>query len=187
MNNNQIYLDELFVACQVYDYEVVTEPYEHYETFGEVEHRIIVNPERKLVIKKLGSSEYRNPRTGVCLIEREYTSSFKTDAAGDVGFYNMPICMGPLERNRRAYFKRKQREIQFIIPFKEFVASRLGEKLTNALLGNRKTISLTIANALIAILNQRELGQFTLSFDPEVAKRQIEVSIYHNEPSLTMK
>ena len=49
----KINYDNLYVAFPVYDHEVETEMWEQYETFGTIEHRIIISPKKKLVYSKV--------------------------------------------------------------------------------------------------------------------------------------
>jgi len=49
----KIKYDNLYVAFPVYDYEVETEMFVQYETFGKVEHRLIISPKKRLIYSKI--------------------------------------------------------------------------------------------------------------------------------------
>ena len=82
--SKKINYDNLYIAFPVYDYEVETEMYEQYVTFGTIEHRIIVNPKKKLIYSKIdenGKERFYDYKTNKQVFENSYESSFKTKSS----------------------------------------------------------------------------------------------------------
>ena len=157
---------KLFVACRVYDLEVEIEPWVQYESFGLVEHNIIVDPKRILVRKDENGSIV-------------YSSSFESESSCLTSLCLSSWPLGSLSHLRKEYYEDKKGEIQFLIPFDEFIKAKLGIEI--------KQITIAQAQAILKLLNLTEGKPFKLSFDEEEAKEQIETRIFNRSKTKSLK
>ena len=163
---------ELFVACRVYDYEIETEPWVQYESFGTIEHHIVIDPKRKLIRKEIenGQEKLIDCKTNKRVYISNFTESFWTESSCTQSVFLSDYPLGPLSDNAKKYFERKTSQIQFLIPLDEYIKERLGIEI--------KELTIKQALFIINLLNLRETKSFTLSFNNEEAKEQIETLIY---------
>ena len=76
----QINANDLYVACRVMKKKLLIEPFIQYDTFGDVLHTIIINPERILVYPY--DDEFCvDAITGKPKKKVDYTKSFHTEAS----------------------------------------------------------------------------------------------------------
>ena len=64
---NEKKIEKLFVASMVYDTPELIEPFVQYETFGQIDHHVVVTPEKRLVISSTGDdgiTKYYDYKTG---------------------------------------------------------------------------------------------------------------------------
>lgn len=178
----KINYDKLYVACPVYDYEVETEMYEQYETFGTLEHRIIISPKRKLVYSKVdenGVERFYDYKTSEEVVESTYETSFETRSSAFhsvyCGYINgiMPLGIASLREEMLERHRAKQKCVGYFIPFTQYVQEKLGIDVSS--------LSPAMADKLIRILNVGFGKAFMLSFDSEEAKKQLEKIGYHSK------
>ena len=178
----KINYDNLYVACPVFDHENETEAYEQYVTFGTIEHTIIVRPKRVLIYSKVdedGTVRYYNYKTGEEVVEYSYESSFETSSSplGSLycGYINrtMPMPISGLREHILARYNARKKEVGYFIPFTEFIQQKFGVSIDS--------ISPILADKLLRLINVGAGKPFALSFDPEVAKEQLESIGYHNK------
>ena len=176
----KINYDNLYVACPVYDHEVETEAYEQYETFGTIEHTIIVRPKRVLIYSKVdedGSVRYYNYKIGEEVVEYSYESSYKTNSSplGSLycGYINriIPMPIPGIREHILARYNAKRKEVGYFIPFTDFIQQKFGV--------NIDSISPAVADKLLRLINVGAGKPFALSFDTEIAKEQLESIGYH--------
>ncbi len=174
--------DNLYVAFPVYDHEVETEPYVQYETFGTLEHRIIVTPKKKLVYSKIdedGVERFYDYDTSEEVEEFTYESSFETGSSafhslysGYIGGY-FPMPIRGLREDMKQRFYAKQKCLGYFIPFTEYVQDKLGIDVSS--------LSPAMARKLLRLLNVGIKKSFMLSMDEEVAAKQLEKIGYHKK------
>lgn len=165
---------KLYVACRVYDAQRELEPWVQYESFGVIEHNVYISPKRILLVEERfnGEDVYIDYNTRRIVTPQNYKSSFKGSSSCFQSLYLSGYPMGPLTWERRAYFDGKAREVQFVMPFEDYVEDRLGMELYS-------DISPSTAMALLRLINMRERRTFQLSFDPEIAEKQIKDRVFH--------
>lgn len=178
----KINYDNLYVAFPVFDHEVETEMWEQYETFGTVEHRIIISPKKKLVYSKIdedGVERFYDYKTSEEVVESTYDSSFETESSP---FYNIyctyvnglaPLPIAELRDMVRGRLQAKQKAIGYFIPFTQYVREKLGIDVSS--------LSPAMANKLLRVMNISAGKAFMLSFDSEKAKVQLEKIGYRSE------
>ena len=166
--------NKLYVACRVYDAQRELEPWVQYESFGVLEHKIYVCPKRVLLVQERVNCQdvYIDFNTRRIVTPRNYESSYEGESSCFQSLYLSGYPMGPLTWERRAYFDGKAREVQFVMPFEEYVKDRLGMELYSE-------ISLSTAKSLLRLINMREGRTFMLSFDPETAQKQLTDRVFH--------
>lgn len=178
----KINYDNLYVACPVYDHEVETEMYEQYETFGTIEHRIIISPKRKLVYSRIdedGQERFYDYKTGEEVVESTYGTSFETRSSAFHSVYCtyingiMPLPIPGLREQMVERFYAKQKCVGYFIPFTQYVQEKLGIDVSS--------LSPAYADKLIRLLNVGSGKAFMLSFDDEEAKKQLEKIGYHSK------
>lgn len=178
----KINYDNLYVACPVYDHEVETEMFEQYETFGTVEHRIIISPKRKIVYSKVdedGVERFYDYKTREEVIESTYESSFETTSSPWHNLYCtytngiMPLPIPGLREQIKERFYAKQKCVGYFIPFAQYVQEKLGVDVSS--------LSPAMADKLLRLMNVGTGKAFMLSFDAEEAKTQLEKIGYHRE------
>lgn len=160
----------LFVACRVYDMETEVEPFVQYDSFARITHEIFVNPKKILVYSKNSRTKFYDFKTGEELRLRNYESSFETESLIEQTLYLSKDPSELMTYRREKYFKDKEKEIAFLIPFDMYIESRLGFV--------PKNISRFSAKSLVTMLNASESKSFVLSFDKEEAIEQIKRKIY---------
>ena len=170
---------DLYVACHVYDVEYEIEPWVQYDSLGKIDHTIIVDPKRVLLVKQEvdGKEVYLECKTMQPVIVTDYESSFVSRSSCCQSLYLSGLPLGPLYDDAKRYFQAKYREVQFIIPFSEYCEQRLGYC--------PEQVSLTRAKATVSVLNATEGKEFKLSHDEEEANKQIERRIYKNKSGKT--
>lgn len=178
----KINYDNLYVACPVYDHEIETEPYEKYETFGTIEHHVLVKPKRILIYSKVdedGNVRYYDYKTSEEVVESSYHSSFTTKSSPMQSLYSsyinriMPMPISEIREQIIARYNTKIREVGYFVPFADFVQEKLGVRI--------ETISPLLADKLLRLINVGVGKTFLLSFDPEVASQQLDKIGYHNK------
>lgn len=178
----KINYDNLYVACPVYDHEVETEMYEQYETFGTIEHRIIISPKRKLVYSKItedGEERFYDYTTSEEVVESTYETSFETRSSAFHSVYCTyinglaPLGITGLREEMLARFHAKQKCVGYFIPFTQYVQEKLGIDVSS--------LSPSMANKLLRLMNVGAGKAFMLSFNAEEAKIQLKKIGYHSE------
>ena len=174
--------DNLYVAFPVYDHEVETEMFVQYETFGRIEHRIIVSPKKKLVYSKVdedGVERFYDYKTSNEVVESTYETSFKTKSSPFHSVYCTyinglaPLPIPGLREEMISRFRQKQRCVGYFIPFTEFVQEKLGLSLDS--------ITPALADKIIRLMNVGSGKAFMLSMEPEEAAKQLEKIGYHKK------
>ena len=174
--------DNLYVAFPVYDHEVETEMFVQYETFGRIEHRIIVNPKKKLVYSKVdedGVERFYDYKTSNEVVESTYEASFETKSSPFHSVYCTyinglaPLPIPGLREDMISRFRQKQRCVGYFIPFTEFVQEKLGLSLDS--------ITPALADKIIRLMNVGSGKAFMLSMEPEEAAKQLEKIGYHKK------
>lgn len=176
--------DNLYVACQVYDYEIETEPFIQYESFGTIEHRIIINPKRKLIYSKIdenGNEKFYDYKTGEEVIEQSYEKSFKTNSSTWKSLYcsfigghtNIPI--KALKDDFISEHQTKKRSVGYLIPATDYIKEKTRIDIS--------LISPNIIDKIISILNIAQPKSFILSMYKDEATTQLEKIGYHKETS----
>ena len=178
----KINCDNLYVAFPVYDHEVETEMYEQYETFGTIEHRVIINPRKKLVYSRIdddGIERFYDYKTSEEVVESTYDTSFETRSSAFHSVYCTyingirPLPIPGLREEMKERFYAKQKCVGYFIPFTQYVQEKLGIDVSS--------LSPAYADKLIRLLNIGSGKAFMLSFDVEEAKKQLEKLGYRNE------
>ena len=120
--------EKLYVACRVYDIETELEPWVQYESFGKIDHKIYVDPKRVLLIDEYvnGEHAYIEYKSRRVVKPVEYDSSYESQSSCGQSLYLSGYPMGPITWQRTAYFDRKGREVQLIVPFNKFIEDHLG-------------------------------------------------------------
>lgn len=118
-------------------------------------------------------------KTDQKLTVKDYSSSFESESDCFKSLCLSDWPMGCLSNLRRDFFKQKQCEIQFLIPFDEFIKAKLGIEI--------KQITIAQAQAILKLLNLTEGKPFQLSFDEEEAKEQIETRIFNRSKTKSLK
>lgn len=174
--------DNLYVAFPVYDHEVETEMFVQYETFGRIEHRIIVSPKKKLVYSKVdedGVERFYDYKTNNEVVESTYEASFITKSSPFHSVYCTyinglaPLPIPSLREDMISRFRQKQRCVGYFIPFTEFVQEKLGLSLDS--------ITPALADKIIRLMNVGSGKAFMLSMEPEEAAKQLEKIGYHKK------
>ena len=147
----------LYVACKVYNYEKLIEPWEQYDTFGKIDHTILVYPKKILVIKDEDGKFY-DLKTGKELFEKNYSSSGYTNSSCSQNIYLSGMPLGPLYNSGKMYFDHKEREISYLMPISEYLENSLGLKLEDE-------VSSIEIRTLINLLNIGKRRVFPLSYD----------------------
>ena len=169
---------KLFVACRVYDLEVEIEPWVQYESFGLVEHNIIVEPKR-ILVRKDENGSIVDCKTDQKLTVKDYSSSFESESSCLTSLCLSSWPLGSLSHLRKEYYEDKKGEIQFLIPFDEFIKAKLGIEI--------KQITIAQAQTILKLINLTEGKPFKLSFDEEEAKEQIETRIFNRSKTKSLK
>ena len=178
----KINYDNLYIAFPVYDHEVETEMYEQYETFGTIEHRIIISPRKKLIYSKIdenGTERFYDYKTGEEVVESTYESSFETRSSAFYSVYCtyingiMPLPIPGLREEMKERFYAKQKCVGYFIPFSQYVQEKLGIDVSS--------LSPAYADKLIRLLNVGSGKAFMLSMNPEEAKVQLEKIGYRKQ------
>lgn len=172
---------KLFVACRVYDVETETEPWVQYESLGKIEHQIIVDPKRVLLLEEWveGKNYYIDCKTRRIVQPMNYQYSFESHSSCCSTLYLSDYPLGPLSDERRQYFADKSREVSFVMPFNEFIRERLGVEYTE--------VTLAEATALLRLINMTAGRCFKLSFSPEEAEHQISKKVYKRKSHIKTK
>lgn len=163
-------IEQLFVASKVYEQDVLVEPFEQYETFGQVDHNIIVSKKKILVYSsrdengELKFYEYPSDKE---VKETSFSSSYSTESNSMANLYCMCINSGypmPIESIRKSIieeFKRKSNLVGYFIPIEEYFKT------------SHTITSPTIAETLINLVNLKKRGNIRLSMNIEEAKEQL--------------
>lgn len=177
----KIEYDKLYIAFPVFDAEYETEMYEHYETMGTIEHNVIVSPKKVLVYSKVdqdGNVKYYNYETGEEVKESSYESSFETNSSPLAsiyccyinGLFALPI--PSMREHCIARYEAKKKEVGYFIPFSQYMEERFGISVDS--------MPPSVAHKVLRVLNIGCGKGFKLSFDKEIARRQLEEMIgYH--------
>ena len=172
----------LYVAFPVYDHEVETEMYEQYETFGTIEHRVIISPKKKLVYSRIdedGKERFYDYTTSEEVVESTYDTSFETRSSAYNSVYCTyinglaPLGIAGLREQMKERFYAKQKCVGYFIPFTQYVQEKLGIDVSS--------LTPAYADKLIRLLNVGSGKAFMLSFDSEEAKKQLEKIGYHSK------
>ncbi|MBQ4031182.1 MAG: hypothetical protein II625_05455 [Bacilli bacterium] len=161
--------EELLVACRVFDYAEEIEPFVQYETFGLIEHHILIDPKRMLV-RKDEEGSLIDCRNDEVVYVQDYSSSFKTNSSPSGSLILSGYPLGPLSHLRKEYIRNKTHEVQFLMTLKDYIKQKTGLEI--------ERLSLRQAKAIIKMLNLSEGKVFELSFDENEAKEQIDTTIY---------
>lgn len=186
--SKKINYDNLYIAFPVYDYEVETEMYEQYVTFGTIEHRIIVNPKKKLIYSKIdenGKERFYDYKTNKQVFENSYESSFKTKSSPMQSLYcsyingHRPMPIKGFRNQFLSEHNKKLHAVGYFIPFNEYIEKKLGSGIS--------LLTPFIIDKLIYLMNIGSDKPFMLSMDPEEAKVQLEKIGYHKQNEKTVK
>lgn len=178
----KINYDNLYVAFPVYDYEVETEPFVQYESFGNVEHRIIISPKKRLIYSKIdadGVERFYDYKTSEEVKESTYESSFETNSSPWKSVYCtyingiMPLPISSLREEMLAVHRAKQKNVGYFIPFIDYVREKLGMDVSG--------LSPAMADKLLRLMNVGAFKGFMLSFDSEKAAEQLNKIGYHSK------
>ena len=180
--------DNLYVACPVFESELVEEPYVQYETFGKVRHTIFISPKRVLLYSKTdadGNIKYYRYKTGEEVSETSYNSSFYTQSSpmknlysGYIhGFTNLPIT--ELRQLCDKMYENKTKAVGYFIPFSEFMEDKFGTSFDSC--------SPRVASKLVTLANLTTNGKkIILSQDKEIAEEQLQDIGYHSDSKKTI-
>lgn len=178
----KINYDNLYVAFPVYDHEVETEMWEQYETFGTVEHRIIISPKKKLIYSKVdedGKERFYDYKTSEEVVEHTYDTSFETESSPFYSVYCTyinglaPLPIAGLREQMKERFYAKQKCVGYFIPFAQYVQEKLGIDVSS--------LPPAYADKLLRLMNIGAGKSFMLSFNADEAKKQIEKIGYRSE------
>ena len=183
----KINYDNLYVAFPVFKREVEKEPWIQYESFGKVEHTVIVSPKRVLIGSKtdeFGDTKYYDYKTGKEVVEKSYDSSFTTTSSPIMSVYSSYApgqCMigeGYLKELFDLCLKNPTNRVGYLTPFSEFAEEKFGLSLDD--------YSPSLASKLVTLANltSRRKG-IALSHDKDVAKKQLEELGYHTDSEKT--
>jgi hypothetical protein len=178
----KIKYDNLYVAFPVYDYEVETEMFVQYETFGRVEHRLIISPKKRLIYSKIdanGVERFYDYMTSEEVKEFTHDTSFETTSSPWKSVYCtyingiMPLPIPSLRNEMLAAHRAKQKVVGYFIPFTDYISEKLGI--------DASSLSPSYAHKLLRLMNIGAGRAFMLSFDSEEAKVQLEKIGYHSK------
>lgn len=113
------------------------------------------------------------------LIVKNYQSSYVSKSNYLYSIINITgdgTFVGIQNKLKKSYYDLKSREVQFLIPFSEYVKQRLGIEISN--------ITLRQAEIIIKYLNMYEGKPFILSFDEQEASMQINDNIYKRKKKI---
>jgi len=178
----------LYIAFYVYDHEVETEMFEQYVTFGTIEHRIIINPKKRLIYSKIGENgkeTFYDYKTNEQVFEHSYESSFKTNSSAMGSLYcgyisgQFPMPIKGFRDEFISKHKRKLHTVGYFIPFDEYINEKLGI--------NIPLLTPAIIDKLIHLMNIGSSKSFMLSMDKEEAKLQLEKIGYRKQNKKVIK
>lgn len=163
-------IHQLFVASQVCEHEELVEPFVQYETFGQIDHHIIVSRKKYLIYSTMddeGNIKYYDYATGEEVDESSFTSSFSTTSSAMDNLYcwgvsGYPIPIDGIRKKIIDRFKKQSRLVGYFIPFEEYFG--LESKMTSP----------RLALALIKLSNITKRGYVKLSMDETKAKEQLQ-------------
>lgn len=174
---NEKKIEKLFVASMVYDTPELIEPFVQYETFGQIDHHVVVTPEKRLVFSSTGEdgvAKYYDYKTGKEITLYDKTSSYSTKAdpvssiclsnpfaSGTVGPANLLEDLSKLGNNNGLRYG-------FVVPFEDYIKNKFGKAYN---VSNPKVASLL----LFAMATNRATE---LSFDPAEAEQQLSSLVY---------
>lgn len=172
--------NNLYVACRVFDSENEVESWVQYESQGLINHNVYVYPKRILVFKQKsndGDDVYINVDNFDIMKVTNYTSSFDSHSDHTFGLYRLPN--GTNVNCGIGRVRGKASEIQFLMPFSDFIKERFGFDIGE--------VTLLQAKALIKLNNMFEDKPFRLSNIQDEAEDQINDIIYQKGRSKTKR
>ena len=167
----KINTESLYVGCKVAEVEELIEPFEQYETVGDILHKIVVNQERILVYLE-DDKNCVDAITGRKFKISNFERSFHTEATAVSstrlayinGGYSLPI------NSMRESFERetieKLNQVGYITNFRQYINERLNVDV--------EEVTLNQARILLFFANMKKRKTIILSEDSEEAKFQIE-------------
>lgn len=181
MNKKNNY-DNLYIGFYVYDYEVETEMYVQYETFGTIEHRIIIDPKPQIIYSKIddnGNELFYDYKTNKQVFINSYKSSFKTKSSPMeslyCGYINRHITLSIPELRNIFLNKHNQKKqtVGYLTPINTYIDEKFGLKI--------ELNSPFIIDKLIKLINLKPNKEFMLSMDLDEAKVQLSKIGYHEQ------
>lgn len=178
----------LYIAFPVYDHEVETEMYVKYETFGTIEHRIIINPKKRLIYSKIdenGEELFYDYKTDEQVFEHTYNSSFETESSpfGSLycGYMNgqIPMHIKGIRDAFKSIHNKKIHTVGYFIPFNEYISEKYGISIP--------LLTPAIIDKLIHLMNIGCGKSFMLSMDSKKANLQLEKIGYRKKNKLIKK
>ena len=174
-------IDQLFVATMTYEIGELIEPFVQYETFGRIDHHIILTRNKKLVYSSIdedGTTRYYDYDTDEEVTEYQGKASYSTEAGAYSSLYYMYTQGGypmPIPGIRADMEKQAQEEYKakygYFVPFTEYLYNRLGIKI--------KIINPKVARALLRFLPKQD--KLVLSLDEEEAHEQLETYLHSGQ------
>ena len=181
--SKKINCDNLYLAVSVYDYKIEIEPFVQYESFGKMEHRIIINPKKKLIYAKTdenGVKRFYDYKTHEHVFENSYESSFITHSSVMGGLYCRFI-NGRISvpRSLRNEFLRESRTVGYFIPFTEHVKEKLNLDVSS--------LTPSMIDKLMFLINIGVGRPFELSMSTGEAKLQLKKIGYRKRSKEVIK
>ena len=180
-------VDGLFVATVVYDIEELEETFIQYESFGKINHHVIVTPKKRLIYSvtdKAGTTKFYDYKTDEEVEFYNKESSYKTTASATSTIYHIamekPSIIGSrkfAEELRKHDEKINKERYAYPIPFEIYTESTIGK----AIFCDNPKIASTI---LLMIPTSKEME---LSFDSEEVKKQLDRHVYHKKTTGKLK
>lgn len=179
--------DFLLVASRINRFSVETESFIQYETFGNVDHYLLVSQKKELVIGKKDGDKIRYYNMdGIEIEEYQRYSSYKTCSSvlTSLQFMYYDTCIPLLDKDIVDLAKKmcptKGSYYGYFIPFDEYIKQELGYSL--------KSVTPIKAWTVLKFINMCKGKPMVLSFDEDESKKQLEqIGYYVKEKVKTLK
>lgn len=184
---------DLFVACEVSVVDYLIEPWVHYETFGKEYHDVVINPKKRVILKKEGAKgeifyhrlsdlekvQLCNPTSSwysesSCMGTR-YCQALSNNVRGIFNFGLNDMLSGMIKCIYHDRFNR----LGFLVPFDEYIKSTLGLDINY--------VTKHQAEFLLSLTRFKQKDRFSLSDDEEIAQEQIDRMVFLKPNSCKIK
>lgn len=165
----KISTESLFIGCKVAEVEELIKPFEQYETFGDILHKIVVKQERILIYLN-DDKTCIDAVNGEELKIADYDSSFHSKSSVEdetrLGYIRLHFPIESMETKFEKETMEKLNQVGYIMSFKEYIYQRLNI--------NVEEVTLSQARFLLFLANMKNTKTIVLSEDSQEAKLQLE-------------